>query len=131
MSKIGKTSDNIKKKLSFDDYSKPADQLASKPVSQPKDIPTQQQTVKPAEQYASNNDQVSQHPSLPVSQQAFSTASKQVVPKENKIKATYYLGEHENYLLTEIYINRLRSNNKADKSALICEAIKLLYEKYK
>jgi len=46
-----------------------------------------------------------------------------------KIKATYYLSQEDNQALIDIYIKRLQSKNKTDKSALIAEAINLLYQK--
>lgn len=47
----------------------------------------------------------------------------------NKIRTTVYFPESEYRMLNEIYTRRLLSNQKTDKSALICEAIRLLYEK--
>jgi len=46
-----------------------------------------------------------------------------------KIKTTIYMGEEDNILLTEVYIKRLRDRKKTDRSALLCEGIRLLYEK--
>lgn len=46
-----------------------------------------------------------------------------------KTKTTLYMAASDEELLNEIFIKRLRSRNKTDKSALICEAIRLLYEK--
>jgi len=46
-----------------------------------------------------------------------------------KIKATYYLSQEDNQALIDIYIKRLQSKSKTDKSALIAEAINLLYQK--
>jgi len=47
----------------------------------------------------------------------------------NKTRTTVYFPESEHRMLNEIYTRRLLSNQKTDKSALICEAIHLLYEK--
>lgn len=49
------------------------------------------------------------------------------IPK--KLKTTLYMAEADEHLLDEIFIKRLRNRNKTDRSALICEAIRLLYEK--
>ena len=46
-----------------------------------------------------------------------------------KSKTTLYMAAGDEELLNEIFIKRLRNRNKTDKSALICEAIRLLYEK--
>ena len=37
--------------------------------------------------------------------------------------------ENDEILLDEVFIKRIRDRNKTDRSALICEAIRLLYEK--
>ena len=47
----------------------------------------------------------------------------------NKTRTTVYFPELEYRMLNEIYTRRLLSNQKTDKSTLICEAIRLLYEK--
>lgn len=39
------------------------------------------------------------------------------------------MSEENEDLLNEIFIKRLRNRNKTDKSLLICEGIRLLYEK--
>lgn len=49
------------------------------------------------------------------------------IPK--KAKTTIYMSEADEQLLNEVFIKRLRSKNKTDKSALLCEGIRLLYEK--
>jgi hypothetical protein len=49
------------------------------------------------------------------------------VPK--KVKTTVYMTEEEETLLNELFIKRLRERRKTDKSALLCEGIKLLFEK--
>ena len=46
-----------------------------------------------------------------------------------KAKATVYMTEEDETLLNEIFIKRLRERRKTDKSALLCEGIRLLYEK--
>jgi hypothetical protein len=46
-----------------------------------------------------------------------------------KSKTTIYMSEEDEDLLNEIFIKRLRNRNKTDKSSLICEGIRLLYEK--
>ncbi len=37
--------------------------------------------------------------------------------------------EEEEIFLTELFIKRLRERRKTDKSALLCEGIRLLFEK--
>ncbi|MBA3954365.1 hypothetical protein H0X48_03555 [Candidatus Dependentiae bacterium] len=99
MSSILEISKDIKKKLSFNDYNQPASQQGDMPVT--------------ARQQASKSLEV-----------------KAVEEKaSSKIKATYYLSEEDNRALTALYINRLQNNIKTDKSSLICEAIRLLYQK--
>jgi len=48
---------------------------------------------------------------------------------QKKFKTTVYMTEEEETLLNELFIKRLRDRNKTDKSALLCEGIKLLFEK--
>ncbi len=49
-------------------------------------------------------------------------------PGMKKFKSSVYLSETENRMVNELYAKRLLSDNKTDKSALICEAIHLLYQ---
>ncbi len=46
-----------------------------------------------------------------------------------KAKTTVYMTEEEEILLNELFIKRLRERRKTDKSALLCEGIRLLFEK--
>lgn len=46
-----------------------------------------------------------------------------------KVKATVYMSEKDDSLLNEVFIKRLRERKKTDRSTLLCEAIRLLYEK--
>ena len=46
-----------------------------------------------------------------------------------KTKTTLYMSQEDEQLLDEVFIKRLRNRNKTDRSTLICEAIRLLYEK--
>ena len=46
-----------------------------------------------------------------------------------KSKTTVYMTEEEEILLNELFIKRLRERRKTDKSALLCEGIRLLFEK--
>jgi hypothetical protein len=46
-----------------------------------------------------------------------------------KAKTTVYMTEEDETMLNEIFIKRLRERRKTDKSALLCEGIRLLYEK--
>lgn len=48
---------------------------------------------------------------------------------ESKKKVTFYLDKNSEDLLIDIFINRLKSSNKSDKSSIICEAIELLHQK--
>lgn len=121
MSNISKTSANIKKKLSLNDYRKPASQQASKP--------TQPRTVTPARKHASPNKPVSKPVDVPVPQPVSTPAQRQKA--DTKMKATFYLGEQENKMLTQLFINSLKRNAKIDKSALVCTAIRMLYERDK
>ena len=53
----------------------------------------------------------------------------QEIAANKKSKTTVYMSEEDEDLLNEIFIKRLRNRNKTDKSSLICEGIRLLYEK--
>ena len=46
-----------------------------------------------------------------------------------KAKTTVYMTEEEEMMLNELFIKRLRGKRKTDKSALLCEGIKLLFER--
>ena len=46
-----------------------------------------------------------------------------------KAKTTVYMSEDVETMLDEVFIKRLRSKNKTDRSTLLCEGIRLLYEK--
>jgi hypothetical protein len=46
-----------------------------------------------------------------------------------KTKTTVYMTDEEEILLNELFIKRLRERRKTDKSALLCEGIRLLFEK--
>lgn len=48
-----------------------------------------------------------------------------------KIKVTYYLSEEDHDALTEMYISRMQQKQKTDRSALVAQAIRLLYEQEK
>lgn len=48
---------------------------------------------------------------------------------QKKAKTTVYMTEEEETLLNELFIKRLREKKKTDKSALLCEGIRLLYKK--
>lgn len=57
---------------------------------------------------------------------------KQITPRvigKAKAKATFCLDLVALDQLNEIYINRMRMRQKADRSSLMCEAISLLFEK--
>jgi len=53
----------------------------------------------------------------------------QKTTKAKKAKTTVYVSEADEKLLDEVFIKRLRSRNKTDRSSLLCEGIRLLYEK--
>lgn len=53
----------------------------------------------------------------------------QEIALRKKTKTTLYMNQDDETLLNEIFIQRLRERRKTDRSALICEAIRLLYEK--
>lgn len=46
-----------------------------------------------------------------------------------KAKTTIYMSLDDEALLNEVFIKRLRERNKTDMSSLLCEGIRLLYEK--
>ncbi len=119
MSNLKKTSADIKKKLSFSDYSKPVEKREDKKVYQQASEPTKQDTGK----------QVPQQVAKPVVNQAVMPAKQQA--SGPKTKATYYLGKKEREMITTMYIKRLKRHGKGDRSALVCEAIRLLYEQEK
>lgn len=48
---------------------------------------------------------------------------------QKKAKTTVYMTEEEETMLNELFIKRLREKRKTDKSALLCEGIRLLFEK--
>ena len=54
--------------------------------------------------------------------------SDQVIASK-KAKTTVYMTEEEEILLNELFMKRLRERRKTDKSALLCEGIRLLFEK--
>jgi hypothetical protein len=43
-----------------------------------------------------------------------------------KAKTTIYMSEEDEKSLNEVFIKRLRERNKTDRSALLCEGIRLL-----
>jgi hypothetical protein len=49
------------------------------------------------------------------------------VESTKKSKTTIYMSEEDESFLNEVFIKRLRTRNKTDKSALVCEGIRLLY----
>lgn len=57
------------------------------------------------------------------------TKKRNEIETPKKVKATIYMNDEEETLLNEVFIKRLRDKNKTDKSALLCEGIRLLYEK--
>lgn len=45
-----------------------------------------------------------------------------------KSKTTLYMSEEDENMLNEVFIKRLRNRRKTDRSALLCEGIRLLYQ---
>ncbi len=45
-----------------------------------------------------------------------------------KVKTSIYMTKEDEELLYEIFINRLRRDRKTDRSALLCEGLRLLHE---
>lgn len=48
---------------------------------------------------------------------------------KKKSKTTIYMDDEVERLLDEVYIKRIRDRNRTDRSALLCEGIRLLYSK--
>lgn len=128
MSNMGKTSADIKKKLSLNDYNKPAYQQDVASIM----VDHHQQTDNsiPVEQHASTSTPAHHQngTSAMVNQYASTSVPVNKRAEVNKIKATYYLGQQENYMLTQLFVQSINSNKKSDKSALVCQAIRLLYD---
>jgi hypothetical protein len=104
MSNISKAEKNLKKKLSLDDYMQ---------IEENK-VPRGQTHISDAIIADPVNTALQQKPEQQASQ---------------KIKATYYLSEEDHGALTNVYIKRLQNKQKTDRSALVSEAIRLLYKK--
>jgi hypothetical protein len=104
VSNISKAEKNLKKKLSLDDYVQSEQQQAPRGQTHIPDAGIGEPESKSDQQKAE--------------QQA-----------NQKIKATYYLSDDDHSALTNVYIRRLQNKQKTDRSALISEAIRLLYKK--
>ena len=50
------------------------------------------------------------------------------IPFADKIKSSYYLDKHTEEKIVEIYINRMKRGQRPRKSAIVDEAIALLYK---
>ena len=48
---------------------------------------------------------------------------------QKKTKTTVYMTEEDETLLNELFIKRLRERQKTDKSTILCEGIRMLFEK--
>lgn len=126
----------------------PSKQNASKlvngtPAKQHADNPTSQQTVSTAYQHADKpvepfiNMPAECHASMPATQHSNKLTHQQddlMAGQLNdkpvkKIKVTHYLSEEDNDRLTSMYIKHLQEKRKIDKSALISQAIQLLFKK--
>ena len=101
MDNISKAQKNLKKKLSLDDY-----------------VQGQERGLYVREQVLVQSDK---------SDSDASSKAEQTIGS-SKIKATYYLTEDDHSALTHVYIKRLQNKQKTDRSALISEAIRLLYK---
>ena len=101
MSNISKAEKKLKKKLSFDDY-----------VHSEQQAPCGQTNIQDA-----------------IEQCQPAATPRNVEDSAAKIKVTYYLSEEDHGALTDVYIKRLKSKQKTDRSALVSEAIRLLYKK--
>lgn len=106
MSNISKAQKNLKKKLSLDDYML-IDEQEHRPDGHMQEVKSVADTNKRSE----------------------TEKSVEQVSVSSKIKATYYLTEDDHSALTHVYIKRLQNKQKTDRSALISEAIRLLYKK--
>ncbi len=106
---------------------KPAKQQAVTSTYQHADKSTGQYDGTAAEQYVSMP--VSLHASETVRQQNDMLAGKPDGKPVKKIKVTHYLSEEDNDCLTNMYIKRLQEKRKVDKSALISQAIQLLWKR--
>ncbi len=51
------------------------------------------------------------------------------IDNPKKAKTTVYMTDEEETMLNELFIKRIREKRKTDKSALLCEGIKNLFEK--
>lgn len=123
MSNISQASKELKKKLSFKDYNAPAEQHEAVHASQQvlDQVPVGQLNVlddKAVSQYVGDSKPLKQY-----------NKSKKEYENTKKIKATFYLSEEDNQLLTDMFIKRLQEKNKTDKSALMVEALRLLYKR--
>lgn len=158
-SKIPETTDKIKKKLSFNDVKpsyqhsgKPSNQRAAGVLIDPQVYNEQevnqthetacQQTGETAQQkndYLFNHQAnildnqyngISFHQSNFHSNNMTNHSSDESAMKlEGKKKATYYLTDKAAKQMDDMFIKSIAARKKKDKSALICEAIELLYQK--
>lgn len=126
MSNILKTSQNIKKKLSLADYAPSVQQptVEAKPVSQP------ESAIMPAPstgQPDTSHRQPVSH--TPASRHDMSCNGHHTCGHASKVKVTFYLTDEDNQALMDLYIHRLQHRRKTDKSAIVAEAIRALYER--
>lgn len=112
------TSDKIKKKLSLSDYQSPGEQDSES-------TPTKKQQIA---KDMSEQQIIGENNTVAAQSNVDKTSKKN---KEVKTKATFYLGKTEKDMLLKLYINELKKNQIADKSALVRRAIRELYEKEK
>lgn len=53
----------------------------------------------------------------------------EILESIKKFKTSVYLSPEDEHLLDELFINRIKTKNKTDRSALLCEGLRLLHEK--
>lgn len=126
-SKIQEAAKQIKKKISFDDVST----IPSKENSDHINTINDQFTGKEVEKHNSNilNHNTSKEVLCYTNSPANGINNESNTFSEVKKKATYYLSERCLKQMEEMFVQSILNGNKQDKSALICEAIELLYAK--
>jgi len=137
MGNLEKAGNNIKKKLELSFTPQPETKLK-------KQINEVHKYIKPEEHISGNNgfERVSidseinkgQFLSKENEKSQLGNRYKKITPRATntvKTKATFCLDSIASEQLTKIYIKRLQSHQKSDRSSLICEAISLLFEKEK
>lgn len=144
MGNVSRVSDEIKKKL---EVSFSSDDFSTQDVSMNSGNPIHTETGNPvntevgklvkadSSMYLNGDfNDISIHTEIHKTPQQENNRFKKVAPRtpgETKSKATFCLDTIASEQLDAIYIKRLSSKQKSNRSALICEAISLLFEKEK